>query len=172
MRLYALFCSQTNIPTRYHTKHIPNPFDTGLLLKGFRSSKAGESGWQSVLYMHTCIQKHKHTHTHTHTHTYTNKHKHTHSWYKGVFLKLCLPAVSCSNSSLFLKKPYWATEKHIWCAVNRAGAFHYSSELCMSDLHGNAVWVKIALFFPFHMERSDIRVRKITVSPSCTTLIE
>ena len=137
-----------------------------------RQKQVKVDGSRYCICTHAYKNTNTHTHTHTHTHTYTNKHKHTHSWYRGVFLKLCLPAVSCSNSSLFLKKPYWATEKHIWCAVNRAGAFHYSSELCMSDLHGNAVWVKIALFFPFHMERSDIRVRKITVSPSCTTLIE
>ena len=31
-QLYAPFCSKTNIPTRYHTKRIANPFYTGFLL--------------------------------------------------------------------------------------------------------------------------------------------
>ena len=52
MRLHSLFCSQMNIPFRYHVKHIPDPFYTGFILYLFIYFLKVQSkpGWSSLTY--------------------------------------------------------------------------------------------------------------------------
>ena len=47
MRLYTLFCSQMNIPTRYHIKHIPDPF-TPELSFNYPKMTGGQKTTQTV----------------------------------------------------------------------------------------------------------------------------